>query len=233
MVSLLDRRRFTHPWVAASGNPGCAGLCQQCYACHGSIKRTVENAGEAGARRFRGLAGPHSFSAIDCDEFPMAVFGPPGRPLWPKAFSTSRRLGAAHLKPSCLPTGPYIDCGLDGVALGACTSIELLDTPIESARRQEHGAPNTWWIAKYGNQPRISLDGMSESQRQQLADEFGISDWTVFGRRRTVLDITGLSGRWPSGVKVHPRVAARFRASNAYLPGWYDAACALAERAQP
>jgi hypothetical protein len=28
-------------------------------------------------------------------------------------------------------------------------------------------------------------------------------------------------------------VVARFRASNAYLPGWYDAACALAERALP
>jgi hypothetical protein len=121
--------------------------------------------------------------------------------------------------------GPYIDCGLDGVALGACTSIELLDTPIESARRQEHGAPNTWWIAKYGNQPRISLDGMSESQRQQLADEFGIriGRYSADGEPFWTSPAFRSLADW---VKVHPRVVARFRASNAYLPGWYDAACA-------
>ena len=128
--------------------------------------------------------------------------------------------------------GPYIDCGLDGVALGACTSIELLDTTIESARRQEHGAPNTWWIAKYGNQPRISLDGMSESQRQQLADEFGIriGRYSAGGEPFWTSPVFRSLAEW---VKVHPRVAARFRASNAYLPGWYDAACARAERALP
>ena len=128
--------------------------------------------------------------------------------------------------------GPYIDCGLDGVALGSCTSIELFDTPIVSGRRQDAGAPNTWWIAKYGHQPRIALDGMSESQRQQLADEFGIR----IGRYSPGGEPFWTSPAFRSLAEyfnAHPRVAARFRASNAYLPGWYDAACALAERALP
>jgi hypothetical protein len=70
--------------------------------------------------------------------------------------------------------GPYITCGNDGVALGTCASIELLDAEIESGLRRRPVMPHSWWIAKYRTQPRISLDGMTDPDRRRLADEVGI-----------------------------------------------------------
>jgi hypothetical protein len=35
-------------------------------------------------------------------------------------------------------------------------------------------APGSWWIAKYRNQPRIDLAGLSALERSTLAQELGI-----------------------------------------------------------
>src|SRR5580700_4592721 len=70
--------------------------------------------------------------------------------------------------------GPYICCGLDGVALGSCTSVEQLSPCPEAGMGRREVTPQSWWIAKYHTQRRISLEGLSKDERQLLAEEFGI-----------------------------------------------------------
>ena len=70
--------------------------------------------------------------------------------------------------------GPYISCGNEEVALGTCTSIDQLASDIESRVHGRLVSPNSWWVTKYHTQPRISLDGMNDPERRQLAEEFGI-----------------------------------------------------------
>lgn len=119
--------------------------------------------------------------------------------------------------------GPYIACGIDGVALGSCTTIELLSPDLDTGVGRHQVTPNSWWITKYRTQPRIPLDGLSENERQQLADNFGIR----VGHEESLGEPFWDSAAFRSlaaWIKKHPRVAAPFREYNAYLPGWYDAA---------
>jgi hypothetical protein len=119
--------------------------------------------------------------------------------------------------------GPYISCGPDGAALGSCTSIEQLGPALDTGIGGREVTPLSWWIVKYRTQPRISLNGLSEDERQQLSEEFGI---------RMSYDEIHDEPFWDSAafrslaawVKKHPRTAARFAGYNAYLPGWHDAA---------
>jgi hypothetical protein len=120
--------------------------------------------------------------------------------------------------------GPYISCRTDGVALGSCTTIELLDPELDSGVGRHRVSSHSWWIAKYHTQPRVSLAAMSDHERHQLALEFGI---------RVRRDIESIAEPfWDSPafrslvewVEKKPRAAARFRRYDAYLPGWYEAA---------
>ena len=120
--------------------------------------------------------------------------------------------------------GPYISCGLDGVALGSCTTIELLSPELDSGVGRHRVSSPSWWIAKYHTQPRVSLVAMSDHERHLLAREFGIrvrdTDTVAepFWGSPAFRSLT----EW---VEKNPRVAARFRGYDAYLPGWYEAAC--------
>jgi hypothetical protein len=128
--------------------------------------------------------------------------------------------------------GPYISCGFEGVALGSCTTIELLSPEIDSGVGRNRVSSPSWWIAKYHTQPRVSLAATSDHERHLLAREFGIR----------VLDTDCVAQPfWGSPafrslaewVKKNPRAAARFRRYDAYLPDWYSAACAWdGERAE-
>jgi len=137
-------------------------------------------------------------------------------------------IGGRHFEVILSSDGPYIACGNDGVALGMCTSIEQLGARIESGLRQRPVMPHSWWIAKYRNQPRISLDGMTDPERRRLADEFGI---------RVGSESPDIEPFWESAafrslaawIRNHPRAGERFRDCNAYLPGWYDAARAVVD----
>src|ERR1017187_8342637 len=70
--------------------------------------------------------------------------------------------------------GPYISCGNEGVALGTRTSIDQLGSEIESRVHSRLVRPNSWWVTKYRTQPRISLAGMADPERRQLAKKLGI-----------------------------------------------------------
>src|SRR5580700_9945227 len=122
--------------------------------------------------------------------------------------------------------GPYICCGLDGVALGSCTSIEQLSPGLDAGIGQREVTTNSWWIAKYRTQPRISLNALRQEERQQLAEEFGIRVGYEDGFGEPFWDCPAFPSL-ASWVKKHPRAAARFADYNAYLPGWHDAALAF------
>jgi hypothetical protein len=66
---------------------------------------------------------------------------------------------------------------------------------------------------------------MSDEERQQLAVEFGIrvSDTKSIAERFWDSPAFRSLVAW---VQKNPRAAARFRSYDAYLPGWYEAACA-------
>ena len=81
---------------------------------------------------------------------------------------------ADNLRGFCLPMGPTFLVVTKGVALGTCTSIDQLASDIESRVHGRLVSPNSWWVTKYHTQPRISLDGMNDPERRQLAEEFGI-----------------------------------------------------------
>lgn len=119
--------------------------------------------------------------------------------------------------------GPYISCGIDGVALGRCTTIELLSPELGGGVGRHRVSSHSWWIAKYRTQPRVSLNGMSDEERQQLALEFGIrvSDTKSVEERFWDSPAFRSLAAW---VQKNPRAAARYRGYDAYLPGWYEAA---------
>jgi hypothetical protein len=141
-------------------------------------------------------------------------------------------IGGRHFEGILSGDGPYITCGDDGVALGTCASIEQLSAEIESGLRRRPVMPHSWWIAKYRNQPRISLDGMTDPERRRTADEFGIR----VGRESPDVEPFWESAAFRSlaaWIRSRPRVGERFRDYNAYLPGWYDAACAVVANELP
>ncbi len=119
--------------------------------------------------------------------------------------------------------GPSIACGIKGVALGTCTSIDQLGPDIESVVDARPVEPNSWWVTKYHTQPRITLEGMTDLQRRQLADEFGIR----VGRDEPITEPFWDSPAFHAlvaWVKRERFAAASFRSSNSYLPGWHEAA---------
>lgn len=114
---------------------------------------------------------------------------------------------------------PYItrlDDPMSGhVQLGP-SEIQHFDNPVRPGDHPYTGPG--YYIAKYGNQVRVAMPGLTESQAQQLAEEFGMK----FGH-----------GIWepnfwesPAGrgllawSKTFPRVAARRAAASSYLPDW-------------
>lgn len=121
--------------------------------------------------------------------------------------------------------GPYISCGIDGVALRSCTSIEQRSPELDTVAGRHQVTPNSWWVAKYRTQPRISPNTLRQDERQQLAEEFGIrvGHEQSFGEPFWESAAFRLLAAW---VKKHPRAAANFGGYNAYLPGWHDAALA-------
>jgi len=139
-------------------------------------------------------------------------------------------IGGRHFEGILSGDGPAIACGDEGVALGTCTSIEQIGPEIELGSRRSPAMSYSWWIAKYRTQRRISLEGMTDSERRRLADEFGI---------RVCRELPDAEPFWESAafrslaawVERHPRVGERFRNLNAYLPGWYDAARPVAGKA--
>jgi hypothetical protein len=68
--------------------------------------------------------------------------------------------------------GPTILCAPYGVQLGFCCSIERLGPDMGMFCHDV--APASCWIAKYRNQPRIHLAGLTALGRTTLALEFGI-----------------------------------------------------------
>jgi hypothetical protein len=117
--------------------------------------------------------------------------------------------------------GPYICCGLDGVALGSCTSIEQLSPGPDAWIGGRDVTAHSWWIAKYHTQPRISLKGLSGDERQQLAEEFGIRVSYEDGFGEPFWDCRAFHSL-AAWVKKHPRASARFAGYSAYLPGWHE-----------
>ena len=119
--------------------------------------------------------------------------------------------------------GPYISCGNEGVALGTCTSIDQLGPDIGLVVHSRRVKPNSWWVTKYHTQPRITLEGMTDLERRQLAEEFGIR----VGRKEPTTEPFWDSPAFHAlvaWIKGERFAAASFRDSNSYLPGWYEAA---------
>ena len=117
--------------------------------------------------------------------------------------------------------GPYIECDGNGVALGACCSINEAHADIFTPA---WGAPDRKWaVCKYDNQPRIDVHWMSERGRQELSAAFGIP----IGLRSLA---RGNEAFWASPaaealarwVALRPRIAERFRGYDHYIPGWYE-----------
>jgi hypothetical protein len=104
--------------------------------------------------------------------------------------------------------GPYICCGLDGVALGSCTSVEQLSPCPEAGMGRREVTPQSWWIAKYHTQRRISLEGLSKDERQLLAEEFGIRVGYEDGFGEPFWDCPAFHSL-AAWVNKHPRDAAR------------------------
>lgn len=108
--------------------------------------------------------------------------------------------------------GPYLECGHTGVALGAC-SIVFIETPFVKS----------WWLAKYGTQRRIKLDGFTSEGRERLSREFGIPIGSV-PLDRTECEAFFESPAFASlcqWVSRYPRIAQHFGRCQVYLRGWY------------
>jgi hypothetical protein len=137
-------------------------------------------------------------------------------------------IGGRHFEGLLSGDGPCITCDNESVALGTCASIEQLGE-IEFDVHNSRVTPYSWWITKYHTQPRISLQGLGELERRRLANEFGI---------RVGHDEPTAEPFWDSAafralsawVKRYPSVAERSRDLDAYLRGWYDAACAAVDK---
>jgi hypothetical protein len=75
-----------------------------------------------------------------------------------------------------------------------------------------------YYVAKYGNQPRIALPGMTEGQAEELAAHFGMQcghkgDYPLFWESPAGRGLL----QWS---RENPRTAARRAAASSYLPGW-------------
>lgn len=119
--------------------------------------------------------------------------------------------------------GPYIACGTEGVALGSCTSIELLGTDRDDGLGGTCAPAQSWWVVKYHREPRIALGGFNDAERRQLAHEFGIP----LGSQSVGSEFFWKSAAFHSlalWTLKYPKIADRYRRWEAYLPGWYDAA---------
>jgi hypothetical protein len=115
--------------------------------------------------------------------------------------------------------GPAILCDPDAVQLGFCCSIEELGPDMGMFCQDV--APGSWWIAKYRNQPRIDLAGLSALERSTLAHAFGIP----IQRTGSVDEVFWHSPAFAGLVawtRKHPRKAKQYRDCASYLGGWYD-----------
>jgi hypothetical protein len=128
--------------------------------------------------------------------------------------------------------GPYISCGFDGVALGRCTTIELLCPEFDGGVGRHRVLSCWWWTTKYHTQPRVSLAAIRDEERQQLAVKFGIRMHDTRWVAEPFWDSPAFRSL-ATWVLKNPRAAARFRRYDAYLPGWHEVALAGTSPASP
>lgn len=119
--------------------------------------------------------------------------------------------------------GPYIKCGLDGVALVVSTIRYF--TPNTG----RFGGVAGWYVVKYRDQARIHLPHFDKKAVETMCLEFGLchhdkalhiepaNPQTAFYASQAWQGLV----RW---VKAHPRLAKRFGQYDSYLPGWYELA---------
>jgi hypothetical protein len=116
-----------------------------------------------------------------------------------------------------------------GVAMGHCTSIRYIDP---SSPCLFDADKTGWWVVKYNNQPRISLEDLSEQGRQKVSRCFGIPmSNPMTGRSEmhgvdSFLQSDAFNGlcEW---TKKHPRLAKNYETCQDYMP-W----CRLVKEAQ-
>jgi hypothetical protein len=115
--------------------------------------------------------------------------------------------------------GSKILCDFHNVQLGFCCSIEELGPDMGMFCQDV--APGSWWIAKYRNQPRIDLAGLSALERLTLAHEFGIPMCRTGSVDEVFWDSPAFAGlvAW---ARDNPRKARKYRDCACYLRGWYD-----------
>lgn len=134
--------------------------------------------------------------------------------------------------------GPYISAEpLGGVALGVCSIAfvakdKAIDRTIPAVKDRlavtfyRDAGPKEWWLVKYSDETRIHLGTLSENERRQLADEFGIPI-SIHGAGNEKPGLFFTSPAFDSltkWVEAHPKLAKRYSEYDTYLSGWYEKA---------
>lgn len=142
-----------------------------------------------------------------------------------RVFHTAT-IGGKQFEAFMADDGPYISSTkpLSGVSLGVCRIRHF--HPTWHVRDQEG-----WGVVKYDSESKNYLDGFSEQQAHELANEFGINLWEPM-QIGNVSEAAFYQGKAWEGlkawVKAHPRIAKQvIQHTQLYLPGWYERALGL------
>lgn len=117
--------------------------------------------------------------------------------------------------------GPYISMtDPSGLTSGVSMGVSRVNYFPEDSSHLRFGARESgWWLAKYDNQPRINLNGLSESAREEVMRQFGILSVRAAIRQhpadafRNSPAFQGLRD-W---VQRHPRIAKASLRSQTYI----------------
>lgn len=116
--------------------------------------------------------------------------------------------------------GPYIFDGVQGVAIGTCTSIRKIDKNSD-----DYSENGEWCIVKYRNQVRMRLSGFTDYNVRLLSEEFGIPQYLSDNYlQQTSTEFFFKSNAWialKDWSKKHKIIAKRYSDCQGYLP-WYN-----------
>jgi hypothetical protein len=135
-------------------------------------------------------------------------------------------LGSREFLGILTKSGPFIHAARahfptygESMPLGCATYI---------AERTDNSDSPSWWLAKYGTQPMISLQGLRATDLAALSDAFGIEFYDHnYGTRKQFYDSPAFFAL-ADWVREHPRAAATSAMFNPHLPTWRERASAAA-----
>lgn len=133
----------------------------------------------------------------------------------------SAKIGGHVFDAYIMEEGPVI-VGKNGHGADLGVSYLRYFVPMGVTRRAEG-----WWVAKYGNDASLELEGFTRTQAIELSSEFGIPFWTPYTRETDPLGAFCHGSAWEglkSWVADHPALARKLSVEGTpyYLPFWLE-----------